>query len=298
MILAPRRAYLDTSHWIGLSDGVLDVDAFFSAASAGAFVPTLSFAHLSDFATDHDEARRRRRGEFIDRVRRAVPLLWIQALNTIAADEIQRLYEEVILGRRGVAQRSPFFSRSVESLDYKNHGDPSRLAAAMREEDRLSATMLIESLRAAPRRPEYMAFRSDQPATMERIRVSRGRAKTFTPDEQRWFVASIVDKAKLIFAAAADRNRFIDHVMTRRDEMPALDLRIRYRQGALLTNAAAEPSDAEDYDHLAGFAYCDVAFADKRTRDVLKRGGSAKLPSANASFERWLRDEIAVVRAR
>ena len=131
------------------------------------------------------------------------------------------------------------------------------------------------------------------PNALRGVRLGAAWAKAL-PDTllRSGLVAFIVDKARLSFAKGEDRERFLDIVMERRDEIPALDLRLRYRQGGLLTNARAEPSDVEDYDHLAGFAYCDVAFADKWTRDALKRGGCAKLPRANASFERWLRDEV------
>ena len=292
MVHVPPHVYLDSSHWIDLAEGRIDVAAFDDAASTGAIVPTLSFAHLSDLGMSQNEAARRRCGKYIDRVRRSGHVVWIKTLNTVAADELQRLYEQVHLRREGASQHSPFSARMVDSMDFKNHGDPTRLEAAAREERQIGVEGMIEHLRVSPKRAEYVEFRSNLPETTSRVRDSRREAKRFSSVEERGLVAFIVDKARLSFAKGEDRERFLDIVMERRDEIPALDLRLRYRQNGLLTNARAEPSDVEDYDHLAGFAYCDVAFADKRTRDALKRGGCAKLPRANASFERWLRDEV------
>jgi len=289
-ILISQKAYLDTSHWIALAQRGIDREPFERLVSSGAIVPVLSFAHLSDLAANSDSASRRRMGEYLDRTRRLGQVLWIEGLNTIAADELQAAYERTHLGRRSVQTKSPFSSMLVDSLDYKNHGFPMQREAARRHERELGIGGMIEAVAKSPGRQEYVDFRSTLPSSITRIRDSRGPAKRFSAAECRLFVIDIVEKARLVFSSTADRDRFVDDALESRSSYPALDLRLSYRQGAILTNCPAEPSDAEDYDHLAGIAYCDVAFADKRTIDVIRRGGFARLPRPNSTFSTWLAD--------
>jgi len=287
-IALPTTVYLDTAHWIRLAEGRADVRRLESLISSGTVTPVLSFAHLSDVAANQHVKSRQLVGEFLERTRQLGSILWIKALNTIAADEVQATYEREHLGRRAARQASPLSSKMVDSLDYKNHGDPSRLEAARREEFRLGIAGMIESVCVTPKRPEYMEFRANLPQSLFRIRESRGAKKHFTPQDVATFASDMVEKAKLVISNAADCERFIASVVSRRDDHPALDLRLRYREGCLLTNSTPEASDAEDYDHLAGLAYCDVAFADKRTRDILRRARCAKLPRENGEFDGWL----------
>jgi hypothetical protein len=291
-IALPTRVYLDTAHWIRLAEGGADARAFESLISSGAVTPVLSFAHLSDIASNPRVESRKLVGEFLDRMRRRGTMLWIKALNTIAADEVQATYEREHLGRASVQQASPFSAKMVDSCDFKNHGDPARLVAAAREEDALGIVGMIERLCRAPKRPEYMEFRGRVPETEFRVRDFRRSRKRFTAGEARGFIAFIVEKAALVFSTPVARERFIAFVEVHCDPHPALELRLRYRQGRLLTNAPPEASDIEDYDHLAGLAYCDVAFADKRTRDVLRRAGATRLPLDNGDFDRWLRQLV------
>jgi hypothetical protein len=53
--------------------------------------------------------------------------------------------------------------------------------------------------------------------------------------------------------------------------MPACRVRVAYEEGSDLAGSPVEANDAEDWFHLAGAAYCDIAFADKRTFDRLSK---------------------------
>lgn len=53
--------------------------------------------------------------------------------------------------------------------------------------------------------------------------------------------------------------------------MPACRVRVAYEEGTDLSGTPLQASDTEDWHHLAGAAYCDLAFADKRTIDRLTK---------------------------
>ncbi len=289
-LIRPSKVYLDTSHWIGLSQGRHAAPAFERLVANGAIAPVLSFAHISDLAANADRSGRSRAGMYLDRVCTLGAVLWVQGLNTCAADELQAFYETVKLKRPLAQRRSPFSTMLVDSLDFKNHSNPIDLEAARRFERKHSVAEIIDAVAQSPGRPEYAEFRAQLPASITRIRESRGALKRFTSSEIRQFVRDIIAKASLVFRSGAEQELFVDAVLARQDEHPALNLRLRYRQGGILTDSPAAPSDVEDYDHLAGFAYCDVAFADKRTIDALRRAGCDRLPLPNGCFDRWLKE--------
>ena len=74
------------------------------------------------------------------------------------------------------------------------------------------------------------------------------------------------------------------------DRCPAFRFDRAWQEGWNLDPIGAAGSDIPDCLHLSGIAYCDVAFADKRTIAALQRGRSPRLPRKNAEFSSWVGD--------
>lgn len=69
---------------------------------------------------------------------------------------------------------------------------------------------------------------------------------------------------------------------------PAVRLKHAYNTQWQKNPQAVHEQDYEDLEHLAAAAYCDVAFVDARTQDLLEKGGISPLPKRNGEFEDWL----------
>ena len=68
--------------------------------------------------------------------------------------------------------------------------------------------------------------------------------------------------------------------------LPAFSMTRAYDQG--MSQIEGQLSDYEDNLHLAGLAYCDVGFADRKTCAALERGGARIAPMRNGQFSQWL----------
>ena len=69
--------------------------------------------------------------------------------------------------------------------------------------------------------------------------------------------------------------------------LPAFSMTRAYDQG-MSQIERHQFSDYEDNLHLAGLAYCDIRFADRKTCAALERGGSRIVPKRNGQFSQWL----------
>lgn len=80
--------------------------------------------------------------------------------------------------------------------------------------------------------------------------------------------------------------QFREHVDV--SHCPALSLKLAFHEGWNVNSGGEEPSDFENSYHLVGPAYCDIAFADKRTCEALRKARASKLPFQNSKFSCWL----------
>ena len=83
------------------------------------------------------------------------------------------------------------------------------------------------------------------------------------------------------------RQKFIKKVCL--TKCPAFRANWAFHEGANLDPKVACDTDIADLWHLTGIAYCDVAFADKKTVEALKKGKYDELPKRNSEFSEWIR---------
>ena len=79
---------------------------------------------------------------------------------------------------------------------------------------------------------------------------------------------------------------------------PAFHANWAFHEGANLDPTSARKSDIPDLWHRTGVAYCDVAFVDKRTVEVLRKGAYDKLPQRNSEFPGWVQSLVLTVSIR
>ena len=72
------------------------------------------------------------------------------------------------------------------------------------------------------------------------------------------------------------------------NKCPAFRVDWAFQEGANLDPVQASISDLADLWHLVGAVYCDVAFADKRTIEALRKGRYDNIPRRNSDFAIWL----------
>ena len=120
-----------------------------------------------------------------------------------------------------------------------------------------------------------------------KIRQAGGGRRFREWELRRWLAGLVPTRLDTTAGKVLDVN---DEIRQSADltKCPALRVAWAYHEGANLDPAQASTTDIADLWHLAGAVYCDVAFADKRTIEALRKGKYDKIPRRNSEFERWL----------
>ena len=264
------KVYLDTANWIDLAERNYGDVEFEQAVSAGKVVPILSYIHLLELARQQEDSWRGV-SKYIDRVRSMGKTLWTQLRPAIEQAEVAAAFVRFCGGKPPKIQ--PFRDSLVETLpDLPN--EP--VTEDLKSESVESQVERVSRHQAYSR--DYLNARDLEFAELRRCELSEPRKRVLL------YVPECLP-ASGIFVGGETRGEFAEKVDIM--ELPAFSMSAAYNQG-ISQMQSSQSSDFEDNLHLAGMAYCDVSFADRRTCEALKQGKSRILPTRNGQFRQWL----------
>lgn len=263
--------YLDTANWIDLAEGKGNCSSaeFEAAISAGKLEPVLSYIHVLEL-TKPEQRSWRRVSSYIDCIRSTGTTHW-----TLLPDDMKRNEVEAAFAR---------FLRI----------EPPKV--------RPFRASLIETLPDDPRNPITNELKTESVQNqVERLRDHPVYVNEYLPARNHVFPElrknALRDPKELILyyvpKSLPNSGLFVDE-LTRREfaetldimTLPAFSMTRAYDQG--MSQIEGQLSDYEDNLHLAGLAYCDVGFADRKTCEALKQGRSKNFPMRNGQFSQWL----------
>jgi len=279
------RVYLDTAQWIDLAEGKLDRRSFEAPLEARVVRPTLSSVHVMELARQEPESRRRV-AEYMDEVRQRLGVGWIRGPHSLARMEVRSAY----FAWAGMAQRplDPFVENLVDSLDLETDWFDRAMGEGVSIGRSVEQAAEIRS-----ERPEHEETRQRVPLMKKQVRESRGRFRRLLVTDTLALVNSHLprtletDCRLQISITEDDRQRFLTEMSI--SSCPTLALRLALHEGWIM-GKDDRPSDYEDYGHLGGIAYCDVAFADRQTCEALRVGRATIRPKRNGEFPEWVQN--------
>lgn len=287
--MQPLTFYADMANWIDLAEGKVDSGPLEDAIADARIVPVLSLIHLLELAANANTAGRKRVTGYMDSLQAVGSFKWIQHYREVIRREATACFKETFGGR----WESPvaFFDSFHETLP---DADPETIMTVGEGMPRTISEM-VDFL---PRIGEFQKYRDDcldYPDLRQRIvriRRARGAKKRFTDAEKgSWLAESVPDHVDMTLGPVPVgddlRKRFAESVDL--SKCPAFRATWAFHEGANLDPKGARKSDIPDLWHLTGVAYCDVAFADKGTVEVLRKGAYDKLPLRNSDFPGWVR---------
>jgi len=283
----PTTVYLDTANWYDLAERRVNGESFERAVCAGIITPVLSFIHLMEFAQTHQRYREQVTS-YIAGVTSDARVLWIKPLPAVAQAELR----QSLLRFSGIAPGvlNVLAPAMVDSLTAQIPGLDKAEARTY------SVTKLVQIMSGLPQFRRHQRFRTIQAVRdIARLQYLKLRTRRLSlPGSSDYVRNTLADMpgtietpgGLLIDVTSELRDRFL--VQLRWEECPAIELRIALMRGLSLGSGGGYPSDFEDLFHLApALAYCDLAFADRRTYSALVRGGARRLPMQNGQFAGW-----------
>jgi len=283
-----KTAYLDTANWYDLVEGNAPFTCLESAIVRDQITLVLSFVHLLEFGR-RTQPYRDRVTEFIDTVASHGRLLWLRDEKTVARAEMQ----QALMKWMGLCSppTTVFFTRFADAYTTPN------ASLEMVAEKTNSVSQIMENLCDLPRYRTFITKRRkiDTFQGFSRLREAyqeSGRLpvpKAF--ESVKNFLADVPKVIRTpagieIKVTAGMRAEFLNALKW--EEIPSIRLRVSAMVGWSMTSGGERSSDIEDLFHLVAIAYCDKAFADKRTIDALLKGRAYKLPAPNSEFVSWL----------
>ncbi len=286
--MQPLTLYADMANWIDLAEGGVDSGPIENAIAGERVVPVLSLVHLLELAANANTASRDRVADYMDSLQAVGPFKWIQHYREVIRREATACFKAAFGGR----WESPvvFFDSFHETLP---DADPEIIMTVGEGMPR----RISEMVDVLPMIGEFQKYRDDclgYPDLRQRIvttRRARGAKKRFTDTEKRiWLAESVPDHVDMTLGPVPVgddlRKGFAESVDLAK--CPAFRANWAFHEGANLDPKGARTSDIPDLWHLTGVAYCDVAFADKGTVEVLRKGAYDKLPQRNSEFPGWV----------
>ena len=252
-LIRPTLVYLDTANLIRLADSpeIDGVGALFGGLiDIGAIVPLFSYCQFMERLEVSEQTLCRMDLCIAPMIQKGQGR-WVQNFHQVQKIEIARE-----LRRQGFDALEP--SEPVIDLhdglmtpDKRESAQPNFSFVAMSFAARKSKRRRFSSL--GPSFVEYQQRhrlpRNNQLLSDDEVRA--GIAPYLPPEYEQRFPANFV----------LDRTR-----------MPFIDLMFGYFGGSRLSGASDSKSDFLDILHLAGIAYANVGFVDKKTHDRLRRG--------------------------
>ncbi|WP_419942339.1 hypothetical protein [Candidatus Palauibacter sp.] len=282
-----RTAYLDTANWIDLASNRVDqhtLDTFERAVASCRIAPVLSLAHLIEFAGTEDSGQRAELTEYLERFDSIGQVRWIKHLYDVIPLEAVASFGEVFSRWTPPGVFTESFPATLRDYEHWKYDLDIRWRihdlVEMVREDHSFVEGLAEDRRAYPGERLLVA----------RTRRARNAPRFSEAEFRRWIAEAlpkqvdltsgtygIDDEMKVSFSERADLDR-----------CPAFLVDQAWHEGWNLDPAGASGSDIADCLHVPGIAYCDVAFADKRTAEALRKGRSPKRPRKNSEFGEWV----------
>ena len=264
--------YLDTANWIDLAEGNCSSVEFEAAVSTGDLEPVLSPIHLLELANP-DHRNWRGVSSYIDRIKSMGTTHWALLRHNIEKIEVQAAF----VRSRGIEPPKirPFRDSLVETLP-DNPQNP--ITDELRTE---SVKNQVESLR------DHLVYGNEY--LPERSHVFPELLRGMLRDPKKlilYYVPTTSPPAHPdIIVDEPTRREFAEtlDIMS----LPAFSMAVAYNRVRSQIEGY-RPSDYEDNLHLAGLAYCDVGFADRKTCAALEQGGARICPIRNGQFEQWL----------
>ena len=260
--------YLDTANWIDLAEGNCRSVEFEAAVSAGNLEPVLSPIHLLELANPEQRSWRGV-SNYIDCIRSTGTIHWALLPSDMKRNEVEAAFARFL--RIEPPKPQPFRASLIETLD------PN--------------TPITDELETESVKKE-----------VERLRNHRDYRDIYCPERNHVFPElrrnALRDPKELILyyvpKSLPNSGLFVDEP-TRREfaetldimTLPAFSMTRAYDQG-MSQMEGHRLSDYEDNLHLAGLAYCDVGFADRKTCAALEQGGAKIAPKRNGQFSQWL----------
>jgi hypothetical protein len=242
----------------------------------------LSFIHVLELAAQEADSRDRV-AQFVDEVREATDVQWVKAPRALAHLEVRAAF----LAHIGTSSQPfvPFVPTLVDALEMEP--DWIEKAVARTHSIKRSVAELAEVM---ARRQDYRRFRASVPARKEAVRRSRGKYRRLLITEKQKILNDLLpnqlvtDGGLTVSVSPEDRECFLSKMDL--TSCPVVALRVAIGEGWTMGSSDA-PSDFEDWGHLGGVAYSDVAFVDGRTWEALKKGKTSPLPRRNGEFSAW-----------
>ena len=269
--------HFDTYHWNRLAAGRLGVDQFKDAVRQGKIAPVLSFIHMLEFASRKPQGTRAMVGRFIEEVISLGTVKWIHLRGGVEEAEYQNEFCRFM--------RWPTVSLQVfeDTLtDVMPHDIGSEEEASWRQEP---IPVQLESLSRSPDRiGDYMKYKKEEHPSNVSKEVAEPWRKVLRPIGYSILMPNGKIKPRTKQMETAFQEFF------NLERCPAVQLSYAYNTKWKKNPPAVKDSDLEDLNHLAAAAYCDVAFVDGRTHDLLEQGRISPLPKRNGEFEEWLQN--------
>ena len=262
------KVYLDTANWIDLAEDNCSSVEFEAAVSAGKMEPVLSPIHLLELANPK-QWNWRKVSNYIDRIRTKGMIQWVLLRGDIELTEIEAAFARFL--RIDPLKSRPFRDSLDEVL---NPNNPIT--------DKLGTKSVQKEVEFLRDHPDYI-----NKYLPERNNVFPELRKNAPRDPQQlifYYVPKSLPSSGL-FVDEPTRREFAEtlDIMS----LPAFSMAVAYNQG-MSQIESYRPSDYEDNLHLAGLAYCDVGFADRKTCAALERGKSRIRLMRNGQFRQWL----------
>ena len=287
-LMKPLTLYADMANWIDLAEERVDSGPLENAIAGGRVVPVLSLVHLLELAANANTAGRDRVADYMESLRAVGPFKWIQHYREVIRREATACFKAF-----GDRWESPvvFFDSFHETLP--DAGPQIIMTVGEGMPRRISE--MVDVLPRSEAFRKYLDDCRDYPQFRRRIvsiRRARKAEKRFTDTEKRSWLAELVPgHVNMTFGLVPVgddlRKKFAESVDLSR--CPAFRASWAFHEGANLDPKGARKGDIPDLWHLTGVAYSDVAFADKRTVEVLRKGAYDKLPQRNSEFSGWVR---------
>lgn len=283
-----KTVYLDFANWIDLARGNVDKTKFEKAVSKGLITPVLSFTHLLETANSGrswlDVAR------YFDHINSIKPIRWLQGLMTVMKLEAKTCYESWLSGN--TIKVSPFGDTLVDVLEHRH------LISWVNTLEARTYTIqqTVDILKRSPTLREYRITRQSYPSWRQRLSKNRYlyRQPRFSLNEKsHWLInllPTIIELSNgllypVTFESKENFGEAIDFSLC-----PAFVTKLAFDEGLTLDPEGTLASAIDDTFHLVGVAYSNVAFVDKQTLDILRKGHLKHLPCKNAYFLEWLKD--------
>lgn len=279
--MQPLTLYADMANWIDLAEGRVDSRPLATAIAGARVVPVLSLPHLLELASNPTKDGRVRVANCMDSIEEIGSVKWLPHYRDVIRNEAASCFNEILHGKWECP--AVFFDTFHDTV---RNSDREPIMAVGERMPPLRISEIVDVLAGVEEFQEYRADCFGYPDLRQNIvreRHARRAKKRFTEVELRTWLAKMLPEQ----VDVAQRQKFAEEVDL--TKCPAFRAIWAFHEASNLDPKGARASDIADLWHLSGAVYCDVAFADRRTVEVLRQGNYEELPKRNSEFPGWIR---------